>query len=76
MIFLKTEYIVYSLNTVQCYCIAGNRTWLYRLPQSQKQCIFSKGVLLFVWKREFLAVRWVGLMTHREYRVDRPFPVT
>jgi hypothetical protein len=24
----------------------------------------------------FLAVRWVGLMTHREYRVDRPFPVT
>jgi hypothetical protein len=21
------------------YCIAGNRTWLYRLPQSQKQCI-------------------------------------
>jgi hypothetical protein len=23
----------------QIYCIAGNRTWLYRLPQSQKQCI-------------------------------------
>jgi hypothetical protein len=25
---------------------------------------------------KFLAVRRVGLMTHHEYRVDRPFPVT
>ncbi len=30
----------------------------------------------FVWERKFLAVRRVGLMTHHEYRVDRPFPVT
>jgi hypothetical protein len=30
----------------------------------------------FVWERKFLAVRRVSLMTHREYRVDRPFPVT
>jgi hypothetical protein len=29
-------------------CIAGNRTWLYRLPQSQKQFTYlSKGVLVF-----------------------------
>jgi hypothetical protein len=27
-------------------------------------------------KRKFLAVRQVGLMTHRKCRVDRPFPVT
>jgi hypothetical protein len=26
-------------NFVGIYCMAGNRTWLYRLPQSQKQCI-------------------------------------
>ncbi len=29
-----------------------------------------------VGKEKFLAVRWVGMMTHREYRVDRLFPVT
>jgi hypothetical protein len=36
----------------------------------------SKVYCYFVWERKFLAVRRVGLMTHREYRVDRPFPVT
>jgi hypothetical protein len=45
-------------------------------PVTKTMYIFSKGVLLFVWKRKFLAVRQVGLMTHREYRVDHPFPVT
>jgi hypothetical protein len=28
-----------------------------------------------VLERKFLAVRRVGLMTRREYQVDRPFPV-
>jgi hypothetical protein len=56
------------------------RQWLYqlyRLPQSQKQCIcLSKVYCYFMCEKKFLAVRRVGLMTHREYRVDRPFPVT
>ncbi len=38
--------------------------------------MLSKVYCYFVWERKFLAVRRVGLMTHREYRVDRPFPVT
>ncbi len=54
-------------------CIAGGCIGYIRLPQSQKQCIY---VLLFCVGKKFLAVRRVGLMTHREYRVDRPFPVT
>jgi hypothetical protein len=36
------------------------------------------GRTAIVWKieeKKFLAVRWV-VMTHRERRVDRPFPVT
>jgi hypothetical protein len=38
--------------------------------------MFSKVYCYLSGKRKFLAVRRVGLMTHREYRVDRPFPVT
>ncbi len=38
--------------------------------------MFSKVYCYFVWERKFLAVRRVSLMTHREYQVDRPFPVT
>jgi hypothetical protein len=38
--------------------------------------MFSKAYCYLCGKRKFLAVRRVGLMTHREYRVDRPFPVT
>jgi hypothetical protein len=38
--------------------------------------MLSKAYCYFVWKRKLLAVRRVGLMTHHEYRVDRPFPVT
>jgi hypothetical protein len=59
------------------YCIAGNCIGYIRLPQSQKRCIYLSNVYCyFMWEKKFLAVRWVGLMTHREYRVDRPFPVT
>jgi hypothetical protein len=62
---------------VESKCIAGNCIGYIRLPQSQKQCIYlSKVYCYFMWERKFLAVRWVGLMTHREYRVHRPFPVT
>ncbi len=58
-------------------CIASSCTWLYRLPQSQKQCIYLSKVYCYLCgKRKFLAVRQVGLMTHRENRIDRPFPVT
>ncbi len=58
-------------------CIAGNCIGYIRLTQSQKQCIYlSKVYCYFVWEKKFLAVRRVGLMTHRESRVDRPFPVT
>jgi hypothetical protein len=43
------------------YCVAGNRTWLYRLPQSKiimYRCYF--GVLLLCEKiKKFLAVRRV-----------------
>jgi hypothetical protein len=38
--------------------------------------LFCKVYCYFVWERKFLAVRRVGLMTHREYQVDRPLPVT
>jgi hypothetical protein len=38
--------------------------------------MLSKVYCYFVWKRKLLAVRRVGLMTHHEYSVDRPFPVT
>ncbi len=37
--------------------------------------MFSKAYCYLCGKRKFLSVRRVGLMTHREYRVDRPFPV-
>ncbi len=38
--------------------------------------MLSKVYCYFVWERKFLAVRRVGLMTHHEYRVNRPLPVT
>jgi hypothetical protein len=38
--------------------------------------MLSKVYCYSVLERKFLAVRRVGLMTRREYRVDRPFPVT
>ncbi len=38
--------------------------------------IFSKAYCYLYGEKKFVAVRWVGLMTHHEYRVDRPFPVT
>jgi hypothetical protein len=38
--------------------------------------MLSKVYCYFVWERKFLAVPRVGLMTHREYWVDCPFPVT
>jgi hypothetical protein len=38
--------------------------------------MLSKVYCYFVLERKFLAVRRVGLMTRREYRVDRPFAVT
>jgi hypothetical protein len=44
---------------------------------TQKQCVYlSKAYCYFLWEKKFLAVRLVSLMTRREYRVDRPFPVT
>jgi hypothetical protein len=58
-------------------CIAGVCIGYIRLPQSQKQCVYlSKVYCYFVWEKKFIAVHRVGLMTRREYRVDRPFPVT
>jgi hypothetical protein len=61
----------------QNYCIAGVFIGYIRLPQSQKQCAYlSKAYCYFLWEQKFLAVRRVGLMTRREYRVDRQFPVT
>jgi hypothetical protein len=43
-------------------CIAGNRTWLYRLPQSQKQCIYLvRRTAICMEHEEFLAVRRVWL---------------
>jgi hypothetical protein len=57
-------------------CMAGVCIGYIRLPQSQKQCVYlSKVYCYFVWENKFLAVHRVGLMTRREYRVDRPFPV-
>ncbi len=38
--------------------------------------MLSKVYCYCVWERKFLAVRRVGMMTHREYRVGRLFPVT
>jgi hypothetical protein len=38
--------------------------------------MISKAYCYLYGKRKFLTVSLVGLMTHREYRVDRPFPVT
>ncbi len=67
----------YAVVGGDCNCIARSCTWLYRLPQSQKQCvIFSKVYCYSCGKRKFVVVRRVGLMTRHEYRVDRPFPVT
>jgi hypothetical protein len=70
--------MVLSPSSINCKCIAGNRTWLYRLPQSQKTMyIFSKAYCYCV-KHEKISssAPGLGLMTHCEYRVDCPFPVT
>jgi hypothetical protein len=59
------------------YCIARNRTWLYRLPQSQKTMYMFSKAYCYCMKHEKISssAPGLGLMTHREYRVDRPFPV-
>jgi hypothetical protein len=59
------------------YCIAGNRTWLYHLPQSQIiTCSLLSGVLLSCKEKEISSsVPGLSMMTHRECRVGRPFPV-
>jgi hypothetical protein len=50
---------------------------IFVFPSHKKQCVYlSKAYCYFLWEKKFLAVRRVGLMTRREYRVDRPFPVT
>ncbi len=50
---------------------------IFVFPRSQKQCVYlSKAYCYFLWEKKFLAVRRVGLMTRREYRVDSLFPVT
>ncbi len=50
---------------------------IFVFPSHKKNVyMFSKLYCYFVWERKFLAVCRVGLMTHREYRVDCPFPVT
>ncbi len=67
-----------------CFCAvltggvyAGVCIGYIRLPQSQKQCVYLSKVYCYIlWEKKFLAVRRVGLMTRREYRVDRPFSVT
>jgi hypothetical protein len=77
MFQLYCTYVDILIGTVQYMCIAGSCIGYIRLPQSQKTMhMLSKVYCYFVWERKFLAVRRVGLMIHREYRVDRPFPVT
>jgi hypothetical protein len=45
--------------------------------QNNNDMLCSSSILqIHVEIGKFLAVRRVGLMTHHEYRVDRPFPVT
>jgi hypothetical protein len=45
--------------------------------QNNNDILCSSSVLqINVGNENFLAVRLVGLMTHHECRVDRPFPVT
>jgi hypothetical protein len=45
--------IVSQPHTPSSHCIARNRTWLYRLPQSQKTVyIFSKAYRYLCGKRE------------------------
>jgi hypothetical protein len=60
-------------------CIARNRTWLYRLLQSQiiMYSLFI-GRTATVWKIRNISSSAPGLsvMTLRECRVDCPFPVT
>jgi hypothetical protein len=65
-------------NPILIYCIAGNRTWLYRLPQSQI-IMYSLllGILLTCEKIKKICSSAPGqsVMTLRECRVDCPFPV-
>jgi hypothetical protein len=61
------------------HCIAGNWTWLYRLPQSQiiMYSLFIRHTAT-VWKIKQFSSSAPGLsmMTLRECNVDCPFPVT
>ncbi len=58
------------------YCIAGNRSWLYSSSPDTKIIMYKNfWCTAVMWKFcTFLAVNWVGMMTLRECRVDRPFP--
>ncbi len=77
MFIFESVLLFEKLRALNLYCIAGSCIGYIRLPQSQKQCVYlSKAYCYFLWEKKFLAVRRVGLMTRREYRVDRPFPVT
>jgi hypothetical protein len=57
-------------------CIAGNRTWLYRLPQSK---IIMYSYLANCYRVKHLkkissSAPGLSMMTLRECHVDRPFP--
>ncbi len=58
------------------YCIAGNRTWLYRLPQSKILMYSVSWHTAIVYKIREISSSAPGLsvMTPCECRVDRPFP--
>ncbi len=57
-------------------CIAGNGTWLYRLPQSKIiMYSFLSGVLVSCETLKISSsAPGLSLMTLRECRVDHPFP--
>jgi hypothetical protein len=44
--------------------------------QNNNIILYLFGVLQTMCNYKFLTVRRSALMTHREFRVDRPFPVT
>ncbi len=60
------------------YCIAGNQSWLLVVFPRHKDNIVGNiwctAVACKIWK--FLAVWWVGLMTHGKCRVDCLCPYT
>jgi hypothetical protein len=46
-------------------------------PSHKKQCVcIVRRTAICMEYEKFLAVHQVGLITHREYRVEHPFPVT